>query len=185
MVKVKKQNILFALFASLLLIVLYAAFVSGDGEVLTTIHKPYESNIIYNLTFQTLQFNCSGNTSAIGSVTANITNVSLFGNWSGTYKQNATTNNLQGSSKKYNGTIISFNVTTNIAQGGPYVWNCVFYIGNISGDGATGTEPSLNATNATQNRSFTIDISAPTINVPRTDNVSNAQPVTGSDRHNI
>ena len=163
MVKVKKQNILFALFASLLLIVLYAVFVSS--YVQTTIHPPYTNDIIYNLTVQSLQFNCSGNMTTDFAADLNVSNVSLYGNWSGSYIEENSTANLNGTS--YNGTIVSFN-ETNIPEGGPYVWSCAFFVNSSTADN--------NVTNSTQNRTFTIDTTVPSFNSTAS---SNSAPSTG------
>jgi len=101
-------------------------------EVVTTLNSPID---YYNSTLNTITFNCSAVTNSFSGGT--IQNISLYGNWTGTYILNETLD--------FNGNTKETAIFTKNIPSGTYSWNCI------------GKDNTTSAW-ATANRTFNIPI---------------------------
>ncbi len=132
----------FVLMAILLMVFVYAI----EG-VTVSLDKPINT---YNSSSLTVYFNCS----PIASLNpVNVTNVTLWHNFSGTYAANETSS----SATTLNGTNVSF--TKTIAADGIYVWNCVACERNATNGSVCNS--------STSNYTLTADATAPSIKTVR------------------
>jgi len=112
---------------------------AADAPPSVTLNEPVN---YANLSNQTVNFNCSVEDDN------GIVNVTLYGNWSGTWEENETNSS---------GTNNADYIFTETISDGTYKWNCQ------ACDNAT---PTTQCSFATENKTFTIDSTAPTITLP-------------------